>query len=95
MADGRWVMTKTELDNTACGFERRNLEELPNHNQHIKVDNRDGNAELKCAFCGSTNLEAGLYGYGQGFGYKSYLCPACGGTTDLVYKDEVGKFFED
>lgn len=67
MADGRWVMTDNELNSTACGFERRDIDSLPNFGKHIKVDNRDGSAER--------------------------VCSDCGGTTDFVEKDEVGKFF--
>lgn len=94
MADGRWVMTEQELNSTACGFEKSNYDSLPNFKKHIKVDNRSGEAELKCAFCGSSKLEAGFGGYGEGFAYKSYLCPNCGGTSDFVHKDEKGKFFK-
>lgn len=93
MADGRWVMTDNELNSTACGFERRDIDSLPNFGKHIKVDNRDGSAERVCAFCGSDALEAGFGGYGEGFIYKGCLCSDCGGTTDFVEKDEVGKFF--
>ncbi|MGN0674090.1 MAG: hypothetical protein ACI4KJ_06630 [Anaerovoracaceae bacterium] len=94
MADGRWVMTDRELNSTACGFERRDTDSLPNFGEHIKVDDRNGDAPRTCAFCGSDKLEAGFGGYGQGFGYKSSLCSDCGGTTDFVYKDDVGKFFD-
>lgn len=94
MADGRWVMTETELNNVAGGFDRRDTESLENFGQHKQVDNRGGDAEKVCAFCGCDKLEAGFGGYGQGFGYHSFLCPECGGSTDLVYKDEVGKYFK-
>ena len=94
MADGRWVMTKGELDQVACGFEDRGLDKLPNYGKDIKVDNRDGSASHCCAFCGNASLEKGFGGYGEGFGYLSELCPKCGGKTDFVYKDEVGKFFK-
>ena len=30
----------------------------------------------------------------EGFGYKSFKCRTCGGTTDFVYKDEAGRFFK-
>ena len=93
MADGRWVMTKNELDSVACGFESRDLEKLPNYQKHLPVDNRNGDAKHCCAFCGNDALEAGFGGYGEGFGYQSELCPKCGGTTDFVYKDEINKFF--
>lgn len=49
---------------------------------------------LKCAFCGSEDFQTGFGGFGEGFGYKSYKCRSCGGTTDFVYKDEVGKYFK-
>ena len=94
MADGRWVMTDGELNSTACGFERRDTEGLKNFGTHIKVDDRKGDARRVCAFCGSSKLEAGFGGYGQGFGYKSSLCSDCGGTTDFVYRDDEGKFFD-
>lgn len=93
MADGRWVMTETELNNVAGGFDRRDTDNLPNFKEHRQVDNREGGAALVCAFCGHDKLEAGFGGYGEGFGYHSYLCPECGGSTDFVYKDEVGKYF--
>lgn len=92
MADGRWTMTRLEMDNVACGFDPRDTSALPNFKQHRYIDNRDGKAEAVCAFCGHSRLEAGFGGYGEGFGYKSYFCPECGGSTDLVYKDEVGRF---
>lgn len=94
MADGRWVMTETELNNVAGGFTRRDTENLENFGKHVQVDNRSGEAEKKCAFCGCDRLEAGFGGYGEGFGYHSFLCPKCGGSTDLVYKDEVGRYFK-
>lgn len=94
MADGRWVMTENELRNVAGGFDRRDMESLPNYKQHKQVDNRDGNAEKTCAFCGSTNLRSGFGGYGEGFGYLSSQCDDCGGSTDFVFKDEVGKYFK-
>ena len=93
MADGRWVMTDRELNSTACGFERRDTDNLKNFGSNIKVDDRSGDAERVCAFCGSTSLEAGFGGFGRGFGYKSSLCSDCGGTTDFVYRDDEGKFF--
>ena len=58
------------------------------------VDKCEGAAEEKCAFCGSADLQSGFGGCGEGFGYRSFICRACGGTTDLVYKDEAGKFFK-
>ncbi len=96
MADGRWVMTENELNNVACGFDdgtkRRTLENLPNYKKHMPVDNRKGQAQPKCAFCGSDNLESGFGGYGEGFGYKSSRCLDCGGTTDFVYEDNVNRY---
>ena len=95
MADGRWVMTEEELNNTVCGFGSRNsvnVRELPNFGRHRAVDDRLGRAENVCAFCGSAELITGLGGYGEGYGYRSARCRACGGTTDFVYKDDTGKF---
>ena len=97
MADGRWVMTEEELNNTVCGFgsnRQINMRELPNYGRHLAADNRDGKAPQVCAFCRSAELITGLGGYGEGYGYKSARCKVCGGTTDFVYKDDIGKFFE-
>lgn len=97
MADGRWVMTEEELNNTVCGFGSKkqiNMRELPNYGRHMTTDNRQGQAQRVCAFCGSDDLITGLGGYGEGYGYRSARCRTCGGTTDFVYKDEVGKFFK-
>ncbi len=94
MADGRWVMTEKELNNVACGFERREIETKPNFNKHKQVDDRTEKQPRVCAFCGYGKLEAGFGGYGEGFGYYSFLCPECGGSTDFVYKDEVEKYFK-
>ncbi len=97
MADGRWVMTEEELNRTACGFGGQksvNMRELPNYGRRAPVDNRAGDAENVCAFCGSADLITGLGGYGEGYGFKSARCKACGGTTDFVYKDTAGKYFK-
>ena len=51
-------------------------------------------ASVRCAFCGADGLEAGRIGFGEGYGYNSLLCSKCGGSTDLVYKDEIGKYFK-
>ncbi|MBQ6314663.1 MAG: hypothetical protein IJI11_03565 [Mogibacterium sp.] len=96
MADGRWVMTEEELNRVACGFDdakRVDSRSLPNYGKHIPVDNRDGSAEHICAHCGSPDLQEGFGGYGDGYGYRSARCKVCGGTTEFVYKDEVGKYF--
>lgn len=97
MADGKWVMTEEDsrrVDLTFSGKPRQDLRNLPNYGQHKQVDDREGNAEEKCAFCGSEDMQSGFGGFGEGFGYKSFICRACGGTTDLVYKDETGKYFK-
>lgn len=94
MADGRWVMTEFELNSVACNFEHRDLSKLPHYKERKAVDDRARDAKKVCAFCGNEKLEAGFGGYGEGFGYHSFLCPECGGNTDFVYKDEVGKYFE-
>ena len=44
-------------------------------------------------FCGSDDLQSGFGGCGEGFGYRSFKCRSCGGTTDFVYKDNIGKYF--
>ena len=96
MADGKWVMTEEDskrVDLTFSGSGRQNMRELPNYGQHMAVDDRNGAAEMKCAFCGSRDLQSGFGGCGEGFGYRSYKCKACGGATDFVYKDEIEKFF--
>lgn len=96
MADGKWVMTEDDarrVDLSYSGNAGRSLRNLPNYGQTRAVDNRDGRAVLLCAFCGSGDLQSGFGVLGEGFGCKSYKCRSCGGTTDFVYKDEVGKFF--
>jgi hypothetical protein len=97
MADGKWVMTEEDsrrVDLTYSGSGLQNMRELPNYGQHKAVDDRSGRAEAKCAFCGSADLQAGFGGFGEGFGYRSFKCRSCGGTTDFVYKDETGRFFK-
>jgi hypothetical protein len=97
MADGRWVMTEEELNSTVLGFGSKkpsNMRELPNYGKHKQADNRRGKAQQICAFCGSRDLITGLGGFGEGFGYRSSKCKACGGTTDFVYKDDIGKYFK-
>ena len=96
MADGKWVMTEDDsrrVDLSHKESNNLNLKDLPNYGQQRAVDNRDGGSELRCAFCGSDNLQTGFGGYGEGFGYQSYKCRDCGGSTDFVYKDEIEKFF--
>lgn len=97
MADGKWVMTEEDakrVDLSFSGSGRLDLKELPNFGQHKAVDDRSGNAVVKCAFCESADLQSGFGGCGEGFGYRSFKCKACGGTTDFVYKDEIGKYFK-
>lgn len=96
MADGKWVMTDEDakrVDMTFSSSARTDLRELPNYGEQKAVDDRDGRAGKKCAFCGSEDLQTGFGGCGEGFGYRSYKCRKCGGTTDFVYKDNTGKFF--
>lgn len=90
-------MTKEEMNRVVCGFDggkRQDIRKLPNYGRHIAVDNRGNKAEVKCAFCGSKDLITGLGGYGEGYGYRSSRCKACGGSTDFVYKDEICKYFK-
>ena len=96
MADGKWVMTDEDakrVDLTFAGSARLDMRDLPNHGVSRAVDDRDGKAARKCAFCGSEDLQSGFGGCGDGFGCKSFKCRLCGGTTDFVYKDEIGKYF--
>lgn len=96
MADGKWVMTEEDsrrVDLSYSGQGLQKMHELQNYGQHRAADDRDGKAERKCAFCGSEDLQTGFGGFGDGFGYKSFKCRSCGGTTDFVYKDEKGKYF--
>ena len=96
MADGKWVMTEDDARRVDLSHEEQNitdLRKLPNYGQHRAVDDRRGDAELKCAFCGSGDLQTGFGGCGEGFGYRSFKCMACGGTSDFVFKDKHGKFF--
>lgn len=97
MADGKWVMTEEDsrrVDLSFSGAGRQDMRELPNYGRHMAVDDRAGDAEEKCAFCGSQDLQSGFGGCGDGFGYRSYKCRACGGTTDFVYKDDIKKYFK-
>ena len=94
MADGKWVMTDEDARRVDLSFgdrERIDLKSLPNFGKHLYIDNRTGDADLRCAFCDSAELETGFGGCGDGFGYKSFKCNICGGTTDFVYKDDKGK----
>ena len=96
MADGKWVMTEEDskrVDLSFSGSGRQDMRELPNYGQRRTVDDRAGDAPRECAFCGSTDLQTGFGGCGEGFGYRSCKCKACGGTTDFVYMDETGKYF--
>ena len=95
MADGKWVMTEEDsrrVDLSFSGSESTDIKSLPNYGKHEVVDDRSGMAEKKCVFCGSDDLQSGFGGCGEGFGYRSFKCRACGGTTDFVYKDDVGKY---
>lgn len=94
MADGKWVMNDEDAKRVDLSFDKEdmiNLRSLPNFGKHLYVDNRNKDAEIVCAFCESKDLESGFGGFGDGFGYKSYKCIRCGGTTDFVYKDEKGQ----
>ncbi len=97
MADGKWVMTDEDakrVDLSYSGSGAQDLRKLPNYGQRRPVDNRDGKAAAECAFCGSDDLQSGFGGCGDGFGYRSFKCRRCGGTTDMVYKDDTGKYFK-
>ncbi len=96
MADGKWVMNEEDARRVDLSYSGSGLQDLrsrPNYGRHIAVDDRGCIAEKKCAFCSSARLQTGFGGYGEGFGYKSFMCTDCGGTTDFVYKDEIGKYF--
>lgn len=96
MADGKWVMTEEDARRVDLSFDgsgAQDLRALPNYGQSRPVDDRGGKAALKCAFCGSADLQSGFGGCGEGFGYRSFKCRSCGGTTDFVYKDDTGKYF--
>lgn len=95
MADGKWVMTEDDarrVDLSFSGQDRQELKDLPNYGQRRAVDDRAGDAEMRCSFCGSDDLQSGFGGCGDGFGYRSFKCRVCGGTTDFVYKDENGRY---
>ena len=94
MADGKWVMTEDDarrVDLSFSGSANRGLRDLPNYGKRIRVDNRDGRAELICAHCGAADIGAGFGGFGDGFGYKSYKCSKCGGVVkpDVVLYEEA------
>ena len=98
MADGKWVMTEDDarrVDLTFSGAAKQNMRELPNFGKRVATDDRRGDAERKCALCGSADLQSGFGGCGDGFGYRSFKCRACGGETDFVYKDDVKKYFAE
>ena len=97
MADSKWVMTEEDskrVDLTHSGSGLQNMHKLPNYGMHKAVDDRDGKADTRCAFCGLEDMQSGFGGFGEGFGYRSFKCRTCGGTTDFVYKDEIGKYFK-
>ena len=96
MADGKWVMTEEDskrVDLTFSAAVKQDLRKLPNYGQNKPVDDRDGKAVKECAFCGSDDLQAGFGGCGDGFGYRSFKCKVCGGTTDFIYKDDNKRYF--
>jgi hypothetical protein len=98
MADGKWVMTEEDsrrVDLSFSGSDGTDIREFPNHGRSRAVDDRGGKAQRICAFCGSDDLQTGFGGCGEGFGYRSFKCRACGGETDFVYKDEVKRFFAE
>lgn len=98
MADGKWVMTEEDarrVDLSFKGSAAQNMRDLPNFGKRAAVDDRNADAPRKCALCGSDDLQAGFGGCGDGFGYRSFKCMACGGETDFVYKDDVKKFFAE
>lgn len=93
MADGKWTMTYEDAKRVDLSFNKTesiDLRSLQNFGKNLFIDNRNNEAELKCAFCNSNDLQSGFGGLGDGFGYKSYKCTKCGGTTDFVYKDDEG-----
>lgn len=97
MADGKWVMTEEDarrVDLSYSGQGNQNMRDLPNYGRHTAIDDRRADANRICAFCGSADLQAGFGGCGDGYGYRSFMCRECGGKTDFVYKDEVGKYFD-
>ena len=96
MADGKWVMTEEDskrVDLTYNGSGIQDLRKLPNYGKHKAIDDRSGKADVKCAFCDSEDLQSGFGGCGDGYGFRSFKCRVCGGTTDFVYKDETGRYF--
>ncbi len=91
MADGKWVMSEDDarrVDLTFSGSGRLDLRKLPNYGRSMSIDDLDGKADRKCAFCGSDDLQSGFGGCGENFAYRSFKCRSCGGTTNFVYKDE-------
>ena len=93
MADGKWGMTEEDarrVDLTFRASAATDLRSLPNYGRSRAVDDRDGKAAVKCAFCGSDDLQTGFGGCGEGYGYRSFKCRSCGGSTDFVYRDDDG-----
>ena len=73
MADGKWVMTEEDarrVDLTFRASAATDLRSLPNYGRSRAVDDRDGKAAVKCAFCGSDDLQTGFGGCGEGYGYR-------------------------
>ena len=98
MADGKWVMTEEDARRVDLSFNKSeplDLRGLPNYGQSKAVDDRSGGAKCICAFCGSSEMQTGFGGFGEGFGYRSFKCRDCGGTTNFVYKDDSEKFFRE
>lgn len=93
MADGKWVMTEDDARRVDLSFKcnsRTDLRDLPNFGMQRTVDERACSAGVKCAFCGSEDLQIGFGGFREGLAYRSFKCRTCGGTTDLVTADESG-----
>ena len=96
MADGKWSLTdeiEKRADLSFSGSGRQDMRSLPYYGKHKTVDDRDGGAAMKCALCGSDDIQSGFGSCGEGFACRSFLCRECGGNTDFVYMDEAGKYF--
>ena len=70
MADGKWSLTdeiEKRADLSFSGSGRQDMRSLPYYGKHKTVDDRDGDAVKKCAFCGSDDLQSGFGSCGQGY----------------------------
>ena len=99
MADGKWVMTDEDAKRVDLSFgsrEGQELRTLPNYGMNKYIDNRNGKAAVKCAFCGSADLQSGFGGCGFGDGGRgavfssiSFVATAMGFSFCSVAEQQI------